>query len=158
MALIDRIGFPKGLRGLAVVDGVPDGYEAFALATSAAELAPDAPIVFVARDGQRLPAIAEALAFAAPELPVVELPAWDCLPYDRVSPGADTAARRLDTLAAIASLSREPHRAVVLTTANALLQRMPTAAVIEAQTFTARPGNQVEMKLLVGRLDRKSVV
>ena len=96
MALIDRIGFPKGLKGLAVVDGVPDGYEAFALATAAAELAPDGPIVFVARDGQRLPAIADALAFAAPELPVLELPAWDCLPYDRVSPGADTAARRLD--------------------------------------------------------------
>ena len=153
MALIDRIGFPKGLKGLAVVDGVPDGYEAFALATAAAELAPEGPIVFVARDGQRLPAIEDALAFAAPELPVIELPAWDCLPYDRVSPGADTAARRLDAMAAIASLGKKPHRAVVLTTANALLQRMPTAAVIEAQTFHARPGNQIDMKVLIGRLE-----
>ena len=142
MALIDRIGFPKGLKGLAVVDGVPDGYEAFALATAAAELAPDGPIVFVARDGQRLPAIDEALAFAAPDLPVLELPAWDCLPYDRVSPGADTAARRLDALAAMAALAKKPHRAVVLTTANALLQRMPTAEVIEAQTFSRGPATR----------------
>src|SRR4051794_27406812 len=156
MALIDRIGFPKGLKGLAVVDGVPDGYEAFALATAAAELNPDGPVVFVARDGQRLPAIEEALAFAAPELPVVELPAWDCLPYDRVSPGADAAARRLDALSAIAALARKPHRAVILTTANALLQRMPAAAFVEAQTFSARPGNQIEMKALIARLENSA--
>jgi transcription-repair coupling factor (superfamily II helicase) len=156
MPLIDRIGLPKTLSGLALVDGVPDGYEAFALAAAAAELNPGGPVVFVARDGQRLPAIEEALAFAAPELPVVELPAWDCLPYDRVSPGADAAARRLDALAAIAALKRKPHRAVILTTANALLQRMPAAAFVETQTFSARPGNQVDMKALIGRLENSA--
>ena len=84
---------------------------------------------------------------------MLELPAWDCLPYDRVSPGADAAARRLDALAAIAALGKKPHRAVVLTTANALLQRMPPAEVIEAQTFRARPGNQVDMNALIARLE-----
>ncbi len=92
----------------------------------------------MARDGQRLPAIADALAFARPTLPVLEFPAWDCLPYDRVSPGADAAARRIDALSAMAALARQPHRAVILTTANALLQRVPPAAVIEQQTFRAR--------------------
>ena len=153
MSLIDRIAFPKTLSGLAIVDGVPDGYEAFALSVAAAELAPEGPIVFVARDGQRLPSIAEALAFTAPELPMVELPAWDCLPYDRVSPGSDAAARRLDAMAQIASLRKRPHRAIILTTANALLQRMPTAQFVEAQTLSARPGNQLDMKVLIARLD-----
>src|SRR5690606_14019350 len=46
-----------------------------------------------------------------------------------------------------------PHRAVVLTTANALLQRVPPAELIEAQTFRAKPGNQVDMDLLVRRLE-----
>ena len=64
-------------------------------------------MLFVARDGQRLPAIVEALAFAAPDLPVLEFPAWDCLPYDRVSPGADAAARRLDALSAMIALREE---------------------------------------------------
>src|SRR5215468_4160465 len=123
MPLIDRIGFPKKIAGLAIVDGVPDGYEAFALAAAARELAPDGPVVFVARDGQRLPAIVEALAFAAPGLPVLEFPAWDCLPYDRVSPGADAVAKRVEAIAAMAALAKVPHRAVVLTTANALVQR-----------------------------------
>jgi transcription-repair coupling factor (superfamily II helicase) len=153
MKLIPSIGLPKGRAGSFIVDEVADGYEAFALAEIAGEIAPDRPLVFVARDGQRLPAIVEALAFAAPDLPVLELPAWDCLPYDRVSPGSDAAARRLDALAGMAALANKPHRAVVLTTANALLQRVPPAASIEAQTFRAKPGNQIDMKVLISRLE-----
>ncbi len=108
MSLLEKIGLPKGRTGQFIVDGVADGFEAFALASAAAEAAPDGPLLFVARDGQRLPAIIEALAFVAPDLPVLEFPAWDCLPYDRVSPGSDAAARRLDALSAMAALRREP--------------------------------------------------
>ncbi len=153
MPLIDPLGLRKDRTGAVVVDGVAEGFEAFALATLSAEAAPAGPVVFVARDGQRLPAIADALAFAAPDLPVLEFPAWDCLPYDRVSPGADTVARRVEALAAIAALAKKPHRAVVLTTANALVQRLPPGAVVEAQTFRARTGNQVDMKALIARLE-----
>ena len=153
MTILPKIGLPQGRPGQFLVDGVADGYEAFALAVVATEAAPDGPIVFVARDGQRLPAIIDALAFVAPELPVLELPAWDCLPYDRVSPGSDAAARRLDALTAIIALRKSPHRAVVLTTVNGLLQRIPPAEAIEAQTFRARPGNQVEMNALIARLE-----
>ncbi|MCG8270002.1 transcription-repair coupling factor [Aquamicrobium sp. NLF2-7] len=153
MSLIPKIGLPKGSIGSFVIDGVADGYEAFALAQAAREIAPDRPLVFVARDGQRLPAIVEALAFADPGLPVLELPAWDCLPYDRVSPGSDAAARRLDALSAMAALGKNPHRAVILTTANALLQRVPPAELTEAQTFSAKPGNQVDMDKLARRLE-----
>lgn len=153
MSLLPPIGLPAGRSGQFLVDGVPDGYDGFALSVAARELAPDAPVLFVARDGQRLPAIADALAFAAPDLPVLELPAWDCLPYDRVSPGSDAAARRLDALAGVIALAKTPHRAVILTTVNALLQRIPPAAAIEAQTLRAKPGNQVHMETLVGRLE-----
>ncbi|MER9045978.1 transcription-repair coupling factor [Mesorhizobium sp. M0923] len=153
MSLIPTIGLPKGRAGQFIVDGVADGYEAFALVQAAHEIAPDKPVLFVARDGQRLPAIVGALAFAAPGLPVLELPAWDCLPYDRVSPGADAAARRLDALAAMIALAKRPHRAVILTTANALLQRIPPAELVEAQTFHAKPGNQIDMNVLVSRLE-----
>ncbi|MBX3584555.1 MAG: transcription-repair coupling factor [Rhizobiaceae bacterium] len=154
MSLLEKIGLPGNRTGQFVVDGVADGFEAFALASAAAETAPDRPLLFVARDGQRLPAIMEALAFVAPDLPVLEFPAWDCLPYDRVSPGADAAARRLDALSAMAALRRKPHRAIVLTTVNALLQRVPPAEIIEAQGFRAKPGNQVNMNDLISRLEK----
>ncbi len=150
--LIEPIGLSRRSTP-AIVDGVADGYEPFALAQISAELAPDGPLIFVVRDGQRLPLIAEALQFASPGLPVMTLPAWDCLPYDRVSPGADAAARRLDALSAMAALKKKPHRAVVLVSANALLQRMPPAKHIAAQGFRARPGNQVDMEALIARLE-----
>jgi transcription-repair coupling factor (superfamily II helicase) len=153
MSLLIPIGLPKDRPGQFLVDGVADGFEAFALAALSAEIAPAGPVIFVARDGQRLPAIVEALAFAVPDLPVLDLPAWDCLPYDRVSPGSDAAARRLDAMASMVALQNAPHRAVILTTANALLQRMPPAAAIEAQTLKARGGNVIDMKLLVARLE-----
>ena len=153
MSLIDPIGLQPGRVGRILVDGVADGYEAFALAEISRALAAGGPAIFVARDGQRLPQIAEALAFAAPELPVLDFPAWDCLPYDRVSPGADAAARRLDALGSMAALARQPHRAVILTTANAALQRIPPVEAIEAQTLRARAGNQMDMNGLAARLE-----
>src|SRR5690606_28303227 len=84
---------------------------------------------------------------------VLELPAWDCLPYDRVSPGSDAAARRLDAMAAMAALREKPHRAVILVSANALLQRMPPADAIAAQTLVAKPGNQIDMNAMAARLE-----
>ena len=48
---------------------------------------------------------------------------------------------------------QKPHRAVVLTTANAMLQRIPPPEVIAAQGFSARPGNQVNMNTLIHRLE-----
>ncbi len=45
----------------------------------------------------------QALAFFAPATAVLTLPAWDCLPYDRVSPNPDISARRMATLAALAA-------------------------------------------------------
>jgi transcription-repair coupling factor (superfamily II helicase) len=95
MGIIDRIDGRLDRPGAAIIDEVATGYEGFVLAGLASGKDRNQPLIFVARDGQRIPALAEILRFAAPGLPVLELPAWDCLPYDRVSPGSDAAARRL---------------------------------------------------------------
>jgi len=153
MPLITPIGLKPAATGHFIVDGVADGYAAFALASLRAEAAPQGPVVFVLRDGQRTPAMRDALGFVAPGTPVLELPAWDCLPYDRVSPGADAAARRLDAMAAMSALRDKPHPAFILTTTNALLQRMPPLTAVRALAFAARPGNQVDMNTLVSRLE-----
>ena len=64
--------------------GAPEGYDAQLVLR---ELhAHGEPVVHIARDDKRMSAMAEALAFFAPDVPVIKFPAWDCLPYDRVSP------------------------------------------------------------------------
>jgi transcription-repair coupling factor (superfamily II helicase) len=153
MGIIDRIDGRLDRPGAAIIDEVATGFEGFVLAELASGKDRNQPLIFVARDGQRIPALAEILRFAAPGLPVLELPAWDCLPYDRVSPGSDAAARRLSAMAAMAALKEAPHKAVILVSANAMLQRMPPADFIAAQVFTARAGNRVDMNKLVERLE-----
>ena len=79
-----------------VLANAPEGFDALALADLARALAPtvDAPavLVHVARDSGRSASFQAALGFVAPEMDVMSLPAWDCQPYDRVSPTTATAA------------------------------------------------------------------
>jgi transcription-repair coupling factor (superfamily II helicase) len=59
-------------------------------------------LLYVTRDAQRSTALAALVRFFAPEVEVLTLPAWDCLPYDRVSPNATVVAERLATLHTLA--------------------------------------------------------
>ncbi|HIP79967.1 MAG TPA: hypothetical protein EYH07_16085, partial [Kiloniellaceae bacterium] len=52
----------------------------------------------VALDDAQAARMADSLRFFAPEIETMVFPAWDCLPYDRVSPHRDIIARRLDVL------------------------------------------------------------
>src|SRR5437868_14402578 len=83
-----------------------------------ADLALTAPrIAFISRDGQRLQEVARTTRFFAPAVEILEFPAWDCLPYDRVSPHSAVVARRMATLAALQRKTDKPQ--VVLITVNA---------------------------------------
>ena len=64
-----------------ILSGVADGMEGLVLADLArARKKIGLCLVFVARDGNRLSMIEEALQFFAPEMETLILPAWDCLP------------------------------------------------------------------------------
>ena len=80
-----------------MVASAVEGLDALYLAETATKAAPS-QILFVARDGERANQLAELVGYFAPDLAVAVLPAWDCLPYDRVSPNPDIMARRLDGL------------------------------------------------------------
>ena len=40
--------------------------------------------------------------FFIPSIEALTFPAWDCLPYDRVSPNGEIVSRRIDTLTRLA--------------------------------------------------------
>jgi transcription-repair coupling factor (superfamily II helicase) len=150
MSLIDvkRI---VGAQSALTLSQVPDGMDAFILAELARE---GKPVAYVVSDGQRLQNLEQTLSFAAPDIPVLSLPAWDCLPYDRVSPSADVSARRLAALSGLIALYLNPHPAIVLVTVNAMLQKVAPADVIDSLGFSAKPGNQVRMDDIAARLER----
>src|SRR5215213_7809610 len=127
----------------------PDGFDALAVADLARGLsaAANGPalLVHMARDGQRQQALQNALSFIAPEIEVLVFPAWDCQPYDRVSPHAGITAQRMTTLARLARRKGHERPSVLLTTVNAALQRVPAKAQVATQAFSAAPGNQIDM-------------
>jgi transcription-repair coupling factor (superfamily II helicase) len=112
------------------------------------------PVAYVISDGQRMADIEQMLSFVAPDIPVLTLPAWDCLPYDRVSPSAYVSARRLTALSGLIAHAKKPHPAIVLVTVNAMMQKIAPAQVIDSLAFSARPGNVIRMDDIAARLER----
>jgi len=133
------------------IGNVPPGMEPLILAELARA---GQPVAYVMSDGHRMPDLEQMLSFVAPEIPVLTLPAWDCLPYDRVSPSADVSARRLAALSGLISHRKKPHAAIVLVTVNAMLQKIAPADIIESLAFSAKPGNQIRMDDIAARLER----
>ncbi|NDW43431.1 transcription-repair coupling factor [Ruegeria sp. PrR005] len=123
-----------------LVGGAPEGFDAQLILKEVARA--DGPVLHVARDDKRLEAMRAGLAFYAPDLPVFVFPAWDCLPYDRVSPNPDVSAARMATLAAL--VHQMPARFVLLTTLNAATQRVPARAVLREAAFSAQVGRRVD--------------
>jgi transcription-repair coupling factor (superfamily II helicase) len=122
-----------------LMGGAPEGFDAKLLAREAAR---GQPVIHIARDDRRMEAMRAALSVLSPASVVLEFPAWDCLPYDRVSPNPDIGARRMSTLAALAS--GVPGNFVLLTTLNAATQRIPARAVLETASFAAKVGDRVD--------------
>jgi transcription-repair coupling factor (superfamily II helicase) len=145
--------------GSLTLASLADGFDAFCVADLARALSRKAerrPAAFihVARDGQRARAFLEAFSFAAPDIEILDFPAWDCQPYDRVSPDASISARRIVVLSRLARSRPAVERPrIVTTTVHALVQRVAPKAKIASDSFSAAPGNVVDREALVRWLE-----
>ena len=101
--------------------GAPDGVASLALLQIALA---GKSFIYVARDDVRMTAMGDSLRRLSPDLRLLEFPAWDCLPFDRLSPQGGLVGRRIETLAQLASGAGTRPR-ILLTTINAILQRVP---------------------------------
>ncbi len=129
--------------------GVADGAQGLVVADLARSFgAHDNAAVSVAvicRDGPRMAALARAIGFFAPDIPVLEFPAWDCLPYDRVSPHAAFVAQRMTALSRLARRKSGNRACVLLTSVNAVLQRVPDSEFVTRQSLSVAAGNLLAM-------------
>ena len=139
---ITALAVSLGQRPRAVtLFGAPDGYDAAAIGSLV-----KGQWLHVCRDDGRMARFAAALAFFHPEIEALTFPAWDCLPYDRVSPNGEIVSRRIDTLTRLATAP--PDKLVVLTTVNALVQRVPPRQLFDGRVLTLRTGGRVGLDRL----------
>ncbi|MDE2332827.1 MAG: transcription-repair coupling factor, partial [Bradyrhizobium sp.] len=135
----------EGAEGLVVSD--------LARAIAARPKPPAISLAVICRDGGRMQQLVRALEFFAPDLPVMQFPAWDCQPYDRVSPHGGILAQRLTTLARLSRLTGSDKPLIVLTTVNAIVQRVPARETIAAQALSVAPGHIVPMDSIIAWLE-----
>jgi transcription-repair coupling factor (superfamily II helicase) len=143
--------------------GVADGAESLILSDLARAIAarPDAPAVsltVVCRDGPRMAALARGLSFFASDIEVLEFPAWDCVPYDRISPHVAVLAQRMTTLSRLAHVQGRDKPSILLTTVNAILQRVTPKTLVAGQSLSAAPGNVLGMAGIVRWLELNGFV
>ncbi|MGB6231378.1 MAG: transcription-repair coupling factor [Litorimonas sp.] len=138
-----------------IAAGLPEGADA--LVVTRAAVRTSGRVVFVARDDARAAAFTQACRFFQPDVPVLSLPAWDALPYDRVSPSRALASRRAGALYSLLAVKTNKPL-IIATTVSAVLQRVPPRKVIRAAGFRAKAGQDVLREDLETYLSRNGYV
>ncbi len=121
------------------LSGVPTGFQPSLLADLAR--AAKSRCVFIVPDESAMRAIASTAAFFAPDLEIVQFPAWDCLPYDRASPTLRVMAERVAALHRLQGKLKGPQ--LLLTTANAVTQRVLTPFRVRQLVARLAPGERI---------------
>ncbi|WP_029604518.1 transcription-repair coupling factor [Kozakia baliensis] len=125
--------------------GVPEAFTAFLLRRRLGEHA--GPLLHVARDDAALATLADMIGYVEPDVEVLRFPAWDCLPYDRVSPNQAITAERAGTLTRL--LEPTKGRRIILTTVNGLVQRVPPRKAYQGQSLSIRAGESLDQAMLI---------
>ncbi len=141
--LIEQLSTPGRVR----IAGAPAGQDARIVAELAAS---GRDVLFIARDDVAAAHMDEALDFFALDVERLEFPAWDCLPYDRVSPNAAIVSRRIDALTQLTEGSGKGR--IVVATVSAFLQRVPTRDAFKGTTRVIRSGDELDPDELDGFL------
>ena len=118
-------------EGSLHIGGAPEGFQPLVLADMAR--AAQNRVVYIARDASVASAMRNMLAFFAPDVPQLYFPAWDCLPFDRLSPQVAVMSQRMATLAALPLHDGQPH--ILISTVSAAAQRLPARSQTALLSF-----------------------
>jgi transcription-repair coupling factor (superfamily II helicase) len=122
----DTISFDFSRATQLSVRAGPEGLVAVRL-LEWARLAGRRGLIHIARSETRAARLVRALRGLAPGLEVLELPPWDCLPYDRAGPSREVMGRRIVVLRRLAEAAEAPR--LLITTIDAVMQRIPPRRV-----------------------------
>ncbi|WP_417782570.1 transcription-repair coupling factor [Terasakiella pusilla] len=135
--------------GSLTYSAVPEGYDSIVLGYLTKQ---HGDLLFVCVDEARMVRTAQALSFFYPDIEVIQFPAWDCLPYDRVSPHPEIIGQRVDALTSL--VEKRTSSRIVLTTVSAVLQKVPPRKSFEGTVYKAQKGDEVRREELTAFLEK----
>ncbi|MEO5842356.1 MAG: transcription-repair coupling factor [Acidimicrobiales bacterium] len=134
----------------AGIVAIPEPARAIALA-ALAETSDRRPIVVAVPTSADAERLAHDLAIFVGEQHVDVFPAWETLPFERVSPSVETMGSRLRTLWHLREGGERSDKLFIVAPARALVQRLgPGAGDIDP--IVVGPGDQIDSTALVERL------
>lgn len=99
-------------------------------------------VLHIASTERRAEEIARALLVFAPDVEVLALPSWDCLPYDRASPSREVMGRRMGALASLNRPAERPR--IIVASAEAVSQKLPPAKALKDAFLVLEPGQVLD--------------
>ena len=139
---LPQISLPKAGQPITV-SGVSDGVDVLLLAQLAKRH--NGHLVHVSINDAAMAQMEIGLkAMGIAEDQIIRFPAWDCLPYDRVSPSSHLVGQRVRALSMLAS-NTAPNQGVILTTVNAWLQYVPVPEYFQKGSFQLSVGVSLKM-------------
>lgn len=125
----------------ATFSSLPKGADALLLGQFATDSATD--IIYIAADGVELANMASLVEYMYPALKVLRFPAWDTVPYDRVSPNPGIVSQRIDCLSELALHPTSKSKRVIITSVGAVLQKLPPNKIFLNSTREVSVGNKL---------------
>jgi transcription-repair coupling factor (superfamily II helicase) len=113
-------------------------------------------LCYVALSEGHVGEIAQAVGALFPQIALIVLPPWDCLPYDRVPPSRHSMGRRMDALRNWSMAGKAPR--LLLTSLAATLQRVPPAAVIAESRLELVAGTSFHRETFFEFIERTGYV
>lgn len=135
------------------LSGVPLGFQPFVLNDLYSQHKKS--LLFISATESHLYALQRQLTLLNPELSTFIFPAWDCLPYDRVSPSLDVVTTRLETLM---QLLEDKGPVCVLTSVSALTQRLSPRLSLLGESLTLGTGMSFSRETLLMVLTGKGYI
>ncbi|MBY7649884.1 MAG: transcription-repair coupling factor [Candidatus Liberibacter europaeus] len=126
------------------------GIEAFFIAEMARS---GLSIIYISADENSLINIKKTLKFIIPEITVLILPPWDCLPYDRISPSPRIVADRFFCLSHLIYCDIKKETTIILTTVSALMYRFVDPVLINNYNLSLRSGDKIDMVKIIEILE-----
>jgi len=132
-------------HGVLRLDGAPEGQDARILAAMAQQAweTQRSPVLHVVLDDTRLYTLRELYKFFAPDIRLITIPAWDCLPYDRVSPHNDIIAERVKSFVTLAAQDWQGPTIIIMPL-NAATQRIPDLRYFRNSNFILAAGKSID--------------
>ena len=138
------------------LSGVPASAQALALSRliegSLSPLPAPHSVLHIAASDRVLESLAQALAFFSPNTEILTFPAWDTMPYDRSSPQPVLMAARMKILGILAAPNNSKKPRIILTTASAILQKLPPRKIMQQVAFIIKRDEKLKQDALIAYL------